>query len=140
MAAAIPVTLNAVNKAVLDDYINGKSYKVYLSTDTIVSSDSNISDLTEIAAGNGYTAGGPSVSVTSTRLDNAAYLVAPQPTITASGGDIGPYTGIAIYETATGKLVAAYNEVSPVTIVSGSSKTLQFNQLAGFLHWGSVEP
>lgn len=140
MALAIPVTINAVNKAVLDDFIQGKTYKVYLSTDAIVSADDNISDLTQITPGNGYADGGPSVVVTVVQDVVNAYLVAVQPTITASGGTIGPYTGIAVYEVATGKIVAAYNEVSPVSITSGASKTLQFNQTAGVLHWGSVEP
>lgn len=140
MPLAIPVTLNHVNKAALDDYIQGKSYKVLLSNDTIVSTDDTIADLTEIAAGHGYSAGGPSTTVITVQDGADAYLRASQPTITASAGDIGPYTGIALYEVASSKIVAAYNEPSPVTIANGSSKTLQFNQTRGVLHWGDVEP
>jgi hypothetical protein len=129
MASAIPVTLNAVNKAALDDYIQDKTYKVYLSTDAVVSADDNISDLTEIAPGSGYSAGGVSVAATAHQDGSAAFLTIPQVTIEASGGDIGPYTGIAIY-----------NEVAPVTILDTTEKIIQFNQETGVLHWGSVVP
>jgi hypothetical protein len=123
----------------LDDYIQGKTYKVMLSTDAIVEADDNISDLTEIAAGSGYSAGGPTVAVTCFQDSRDAYLVAAQPTISASGGDIGPYTGIVIYEVAGGNIVGAYNEEAAFTIEDGSSRTIQFNQIRGFLHCGDVE-
>lgn len=141
MPAAVAETLYNVNKDAADDFIQGKTFRVMLCTGEIDGSiHDNISDLTEISAGNGYSAGGPSTTVTANQSGADAYFVATQPTITASGGDIGPYTGIAIYEVATGKLRGAWNEVTPVTIANGSSKTLQFNQAEGFMRWGRVEP
>jgi len=146
----LPITSNDLNKAVLDDFINGKSYSVMLCVNEIESTDDNISGLTEIPAGNGYPAGGPSVTVTCVQSGSKAYLVATQPTIAASGGDIGPYKGIAIYETASGRIVGPYNEVRPddmaeedwdgVTIANGTSKVIQFNQVNGFLSYGPVTP
>lgn len=140
MALALPGLLNQACYDILAAFIVGKSWKVYLSTDAVLATDTNISDLTEISAGNGYTAGGPATTVTVVQDGSTAYLVASQPTIAASGGSVGPYTGIAIYETATGKIRGRYNEVSPVTIANGSSKTIQFNQQTGFLHFGTVDP
>lgn len=140
MAVLIPVTLNHVNKAALDDFIQGKSYKVMLFTTAVLSTHDNISDLTEITAGHGYSAGGPAVAVTSHQDGSAAYVTAAQPTLAATGGNIGPYIGVGVYEVSGGKLVGGYNEPEAVTILSGASQVIQLNQLTGFFHWGSVEP
>lgn len=135
-----PVTLKDVAKLMMDDFINAKTYKVMLFTTAVLASHNNISDLTEITAGHGYSAGGPSVVVTAWQDDSVAYITAAQPTLTASGGNIGPYIGVGIYEVATGKLVGAYNEDAAVTILSGASQVLQFNQSTGFFNIGSVDP
>lgn len=138
---ALPETLWNVNKDLLTDAINGKSYKVMLTSAAIDGETAdNISDLTEISAGNGYSAGGPSTTVTVGQDESAAFLIASQPTLTASGGDIGPYIGIAVYEVGSGALRGIWNESGATTITNGSSLTPQFNQSSGFLHWGSVDP
>lgn len=63
------------------------------------------SDITEIAAGNGYTAGGATATVTSSSQSGGTYsLVLGETTITAAGGTIGPFRYPVLYnDTAAGK-------------------------------------
>lgn len=81
-------------------------------------------DLTEISAGNGYTAGGQTVSVTSSTQTAGTYnLVADIPIINASGGSIGPFRYAVLYNdtNATDKLISFYDYGSSVTVLDGES-------------------
>ena len=59
--------------------------------------------MTEIAAGNGYTAGGTAVTVTSSAQAGGTYsLVLAAWSVTASGGAVGPFRYVVLYnDTAT---------------------------------------
>jgi hypothetical protein len=141
MPAAIPSVPDNFAYLILIDFNNGKTYKVMLTNHVILpGTHFNISDLTEISAGNGYSAGGPSVTVTAEQSGANAFLKATQPTIAASGGTIGPYTGIALYETATGKIIGIANEVLPTIIPNSTSKTIEYNQDNGFIFIGALVP
>lgn len=67
--------------------------------------NAQFSDLAEIAAGNGYTAGGESVTVTSSSQTGGTYSLALASCVfTASGGPIGPFRYIVLYnDTAANK-------------------------------------
>ena len=67
-------------------------------------------DLTEITAGNGYTAGGTAVTVTSSAQSGGTYsLVLAACTFTASGGTIGPFRYVILYnDTATNDELIGY--------------------------------
>ena len=74
--------------------------KVYLSNTTPdAAADAVKADLTEISAGNGYTAGGNTASITSSAQTSGTYkLVLGDPaTWTASGGSIGPFRYAVLY-------------------------------------------
>lgn len=62
-------------------------------------------DIAEIGAGAGYTAGGAAVTVTSSSQTGGVYsLVLDTCTITAAGGTIGPFRYVVLYnDTAAGK-------------------------------------
>lgn len=133
MANALPILLEDVTKAILDAFILGKSFKTMLFSAAIDGTGAtNISDLTEIAAGHGYSAGGYGTTIASAQDGSAAYLVASQPTIAASGGDI-VYRSIAIYDVASGDLLAAYDEAGTTTVINGLSRVIEFDQTVGVL-------
>lgn len=94
-------------------------------------------DLTEIAAGNGYTAGGNTASITSSSQTSGTYkLVLGDPaTWTATGGTIGPFRYAVLYnDTATDDdLVGYWDYGSNVTLNAGETFTLDFDPSTGVL-------
>lgn len=68
------------------------------------------SDLTEIAAGNGYTAGGTAVTVSSSSQTGGTYSLGLAACVfTASGGTIGPFRYVVLYnDTATNNELIGY--------------------------------
>lgn len=75
-----------------------------------VSTHTALADITEISAGNGYSAGGAAVSVTGSEA-GGTYTLAQDATvtITASGGAIGPFRYVVFYDdTVAGDPLLSY--------------------------------
>lgn len=76
----------------------GQTLKVYLSNATpSASADTIKADLAEIAAGNGYTAGGEDVQNDYTEAAGVATLTGSSVAITGAGGSIGPFRYAVLY-------------------------------------------
>lgn len=103
----------------------------------VVATDVGLSDIAEISAGNGYSAGGVTVDVISiSQSAGVGKVVASlDDTITASGGSIGPYRYIVLYnDTSTGdKLVGYWDKGAAVTLLDTDSQALDYDQSAGIL-------
>ena len=105
------------------------SLKVYLTNATPSASASNVkADVAEISGGNGYTAGGIAVTVTSSGQTGGNYslAVSVDTTLTATGA-VGPYQYAVLYnDTATNKeLIAFWNFGSAITLASGDTHRIQ---------------
>ncbi len=103
-----------------------------LATNTV------FSNITEIAAGNGYSAGGATCSLTSSAQVSGVYsLILLDGTWTASGGSIGPFRYAVIYNsTNTGAnkpLICWFDYGSNITITNGNSFATLFNSVTGVL-------
>jgi hypothetical protein len=87
------------------------------------------SNLTEISAGNGYTAGGTATTITVTETTGTSTVQGTQVVFTASGGSIGPFQYAVLYnDTATNKnLVAWWDYGSSVTLAATETFTVKFN-------------
>jgi hypothetical protein len=86
-------------------------------------------DVTEIAAGNGYTAGGVNVNCTKSRTTNVETIsIAPSnPTWTASTGNMATFRYVVFYDdTASGKPVLGfYDHGSGITLNGVTGETYQ---------------
>jgi hypothetical protein len=114
----------------------GDTLKVMLvNSPAPVATNSVKADLTEITAGSGYTAGGSAlVSPTGTRATGTVTLASDQVVFTASGGSIGPFQYVVLYDdTPTAPadpLIAWWNHGAAVTLASGETFTVKFNNVA----------
>jgi hypothetical protein len=117
--------------------LGADTLKVLLTNTAPVATDSVKADLTEISAGNGYTAGGNTASVTSSAQTSGTYkLVLGDPaTWTASGGSIGPFQYAVLYnDTATNdELIGWWDYGSAVTLADGESFAVDFDPTTGVL-------
>lgn len=103
---------NSFKEAVAEKIHNlGSDTLKFMLTNTAPSLANTVkADLTEIAAGNGYTAGGSAVTVTSSTQSGGTYsLVLSAWTVTASGGTVGPFRYLVLYnDTATNDELIGY--------------------------------
>lgn len=124
-------TYNKFNQTI-EDIFNGvhnfssDSLKFLLTNTAPVATNSVKANLTEISAGNGYAAGGPSVSVTASESGGTFTLSQDGTvTVTASGGSIGPFRYVVLYnDTPTSPadpLISWYDYGSSVTLNAGES-------------------
>lgn len=102
-----------------------------------VATNSVKADLTEISAGNGYTAGGTQTTITTSRSSGTFKAVGTDVVFTASGGTIGPFRYAVLYnDTATtpdDALVAWWDYGSSITLNSGETFTVDFDATNGIL-------
>ncbi len=125
------------------DLANGKhdfsshSFKVMLTNTAPTSSNAIKSDLTDISAGNGYTAGGQAVGTLSdTDTSGTVKLVASTDnTFTASGGTIGPFRYATLYNDTQSSpvkpLVGFWDYGSSITLADGESFKVDWDQTNG---------
>ncbi len=106
------------------------SFKVYL-TNTAPNAATHAvkTDLAEISAGNGYTAGGNATTVGITESGGTATVTATDPaTWTASGGTIGPFRYAVLYNdtptSPTDPLICWWDYGSAVTLNAGETFTV----------------
>lgn len=110
--------------------------KVMLTNVAPVATNTVKTDLTEIAAGNGYTAGGIAIANQSyAQAGGVAKLLGDDVTITASGGSIGPFQWAVLYnDTALNKeLIGFWDYGSAQTLADGEAVTVDFDQANGIL-------
>jgi len=115
------------------------SFKVMLVNTAPVATNSVKADLTEISAGNGYTAGGNAAALTSSTQSSGTYklVLADPATWTASGGSIGPFRYAVLYnDTPTSPadpLIGYWDYGSSVTLAAGETFTVDFDATNGVL-------
>lgn len=113
------------------------THKVMLVNTAPVATNSVKADLTEISAGNGYTAGGNAASLTSwSQSSGTGRLILADPaTWTASGGSIGPFRYAVLYnDTPTSPadpLIGYWDYGSSITLAAGETFTVDFDGTNG---------
>lgn len=112
--------------------------KVSLHAVAPVATNSVFANLTEISAGNGYSAGGTQSSQSSSAQSSGTYkLVLADVTFTASGGSIGPFRYPVLYnDTPTSPadpLILYWDYGTDITVTTGNSFTVDFDATNGVL-------
>lgn len=117
--------------------LNTNTLKIMLTNVAPVAANSVKADLTEIAGGNGYTAGGNAAAYSSGSQVNGVYkLILTDPTTwTASGSSIGPFRYAVLYnDTAASKnLIGWWDYGSSVTLADGEQFVVDLDQVNGVL-------
>ena len=118
--------------------LSADTLKVMLSNTVPVATNSILSDITEIAAGNGYTAGGTQATTTSsTQTAGTEKLIVADVVFTASGGSIGPFRYAVFYnatQTSPNKpLIGWHDYGSSISLNAGETFTWDADQTAGIL-------
>jgi hypothetical protein len=120
---------NSFKEAVAEKVHNlGSDTLKFMLTNTAPSLANAVkADLTEIAAGFGYTAGGTAVTVSSSAQSGGTYsLVLAACTFTAAGGSIGPFRYVVLYnDTATNdELIGFVDYGASYTLPNGQPFTI----------------
>ena len=116
--------------------LGADTLKVMLTNSAPLATNTVKANLTEISAGNGYTAGGTAASLTSSSQTSGTYkLVLGDVVFTASGGTIGPFRYAVLYnDTATNdELIGWWDYASSITLADGETLTVDFDPSAGVL-------
>ncbi len=92
-------------------------------------------DITEIATGTGYTQDSHSTTITTSTSSGTAKVTGTDVTITASGGSVGPFRYVVLYNTTptspADPLIAYWDYGSSVTLASTETFTVDFDATNG---------
>ncbi len=116
--------------------LGSDALKVMLTNTAPSATNAVKADITEISAGNGYTAGGTAVTITASSQTGGTYkLVGNDVVFTASGGSIGPLRYAVLYNStpAAGNLIGWWDYGSALTLADGSTLTVDFSATNGIL-------
>ena len=87
-----------------------------------------LADITELAAGGGYTAGGADTQNDGTRSGATLTVAGVDVVLTGSGGGFGPFRYVVLYNStpAGGPLIAYWDYTSSITVLAGETFTIDF--------------
>ncbi|HEU5272567.1 MAG TPA: hypothetical protein VFU97_02800 [Xanthobacteraceae bacterium] len=134
-------TFNKFNAFVADvankvHNLGSDTLKVMLTNTAPAATNAIKSDITEIAAGNGYTAGGTAATLVSSAQSGGTYtLKLNNVTYTASVGSIGPFRYAVLYNSTpvNGNLIGYWDYGTNLTVTAGNSFQVQFDGTNGVL-------
>ena len=116
--------------------LGSDTLKVALTNTAPVATNTVFANITEIAAGNGYAAGGGAATLVSSAQSSGTYILKlNNVTFTATPGSIGPFRYCVLYNAtpAAGNLIGWYDYGTNLTITAGNSFQVQFDPTNGVL-------
>lgn len=110
------------------------TFKVMLTNTAPVATNSVKADLTEISAGNGYTAGGTATTITTSRSGGTSKITGTDVVFTATGA-VGPFRYAVFYnDTPTSPadpLISWWDYGSSISLANGETFTVDFDATNG---------
>ena len=115
--------------------LGSDTLKVMLCNTAPVATNAVKADLTEIAAGNGYTAGGTQASITSSAQTSGTYKLVLGDVVFTATGAIGPFRYAVLYnDTATNdELIGFWDYGSSISLANGGTFTVDYDAGTGVL-------
>src|SRR5690349_18626823 len=108
--------------------LNSVALKIMLTNTSPVATNTVKSNISDLAAGNGYAAGGLTATFVSGNDIAGTYKLVLSPVSwTASGGSIGPFEFAVLYNSsaASGNLIGWWDYGVPITLTNGNTFTVQ---------------
>lgn len=111
-------------------------FKIMLTNTAPVATNTVKANLTELAAGAGYTAGGTATTVTTGRTAGTAKATGTDVTFTAAGGSIGPFRYAVLYNDTPATapvdpLIGWWDYGSSITLADGENFLVDLDQVNG---------
>jgi hypothetical protein len=116
--------------------LGADTLKVLLCNTAPLATNAVKADLTELAGGSGYTAGGATASITSsTQISGTYKLVLGDPATWTSTGTMGPFRYAVLYnDTATNdELIGWWDYGASITLANAESFAVDFDPATGVL-------
>jgi len=116
--------------------LGADTLKVALTNADPTASVGTLASVTEISGTNGYTTGGTQATISSSAQTSGTYkLVLADVTFTASGGSMGPFQYVVLYDdTATNnELIGYWDYGTALTVTNGNSFLVDFDASNGVL-------
>ena len=115
--------------------LGSDTLKVMLCNTAPVATNTVKADLTEISAGNGYTAGGTQATISSSAQTSGTYKLVLADVVFTATGAIGPFRYAVLYnDTATNKeLIGFWDYGSSISLANGGTFTVDYDAGTGVL-------
>lgn len=115
--------------------LGADTLKVALSNTLPVNTNTQLSNITQITAANGYVSGGNQASQTSSAQTSGTYKLVLVDVVFTATGAVGPFQYAILYnDTATNKeLIGWWDYGSTVTLANGDTFTVDFDATTGVL-------
>jgi hypothetical protein len=117
--------------------LGSNTLKVMLTNSAPAATFNTRSDITEISAGNGYTAGGATVTTSSSAQTSGTYRLICADVVFTATGAVGPFRYAVLYnDTPTSPadpLVGWWDYGSALTLANGETFTVDFDVTNGVL-------
>jgi hypothetical protein len=114
--------------------LHSDTLKIMLTDTAPVATNTIKSNITEIAAGNGYVAGGAAATLVSDNDTSGTYkLILSAVSWTASGGSIAQFRYAVLYNStpANGNLIAWWDYGAEINLTNGNTFTVSLDQTNG---------
>lgn len=113
------------------------TFKVMLTNTAPVNTNTVKANLTEISAGNGYTAGGTATTLSTSTSSGTAKVTGTDVVFTAAGGSIGPLRYAVLYNDSptspADPLIGWWDYASSITLADTETLTIDFDNTNGIL-------
>ena len=134
MAAFTKFYCWSLDQATAQHNLNTAPLKVMLSNTAPALTNTVKSDITQIAAGNGYVTDGALIGFTSGAQTAGLYkLIVPDLEFTASGGDIAPFRYPVLFNSSNNKLIGWWDYGAALIITNGNKFVLDADAINGIL-------